>query len=283
MSDFKFKCPHCQQSLEAPEEMLGTAINCPTCNGSIQLPAAQQPPELPPATKRVVITKTATSPSANTAPSQSTQKEEVIAKTTEALKTAAGAMDTIARYGAGKLGKVLTNLSQTQTGRTNAQVPQPPTPEHQSSPAQGDSSATQWQKVGYGAIIGSILLGISIPMKWEIIYAGDESMHMTGWIMLLAAIGLFGAAVMQRKATTEQEAKKLSKPVMTCAGFAFLYAGYTIVTNWSIGDQSFAGMSAGIRNGPGVWLGLVGGIVALASQARFMPKQGTNTPESRHD
>jgi len=38
MSDFKFNCPHCEQSLEAPEEMLGQTIECPSCNGSILLP-----------------------------------------------------------------------------------------------------------------------------------------------------------------------------------------------------------------------------------------------------
>ncbi|MFA6716299.1 MAG: hypothetical protein WCS27_13045, partial [Victivallaceae bacterium] len=45
MSDFKFKCPHCQQSLEAPEDMLGTAIDCPSCNGQIQIPASQSQPD----------------------------------------------------------------------------------------------------------------------------------------------------------------------------------------------------------------------------------------------
>ena len=35
MSDFKFNCKHCNQSLEAPEEMLGQEINCPTCNKEI--------------------------------------------------------------------------------------------------------------------------------------------------------------------------------------------------------------------------------------------------------
>ena len=41
MADFKINCPHCKQSLEAPEEMLGQQINCPTCNGAISLPAPQ--------------------------------------------------------------------------------------------------------------------------------------------------------------------------------------------------------------------------------------------------
>jgi hypothetical protein len=39
MSEFKFNCPHCNQSLEAPEEMLGDTIECPACKGFIQLPA----------------------------------------------------------------------------------------------------------------------------------------------------------------------------------------------------------------------------------------------------
>jgi len=49
MPDFKFDCPHCGQSLEAPEELLGDQINCPTCNGAIQLPRLQPtPPAAPP-------------------------------------------------------------------------------------------------------------------------------------------------------------------------------------------------------------------------------------------
>jgi hypothetical protein len=38
-------------------------------------------------------------------------------------------------------------------------------------------------------------------------------------------------------------------------------------------------MSAGVNNGPGVWLGLVGGIVALASQVRFAPMEKMNLPK----
>ena len=38
MSDCKFNCPHCNQPLEAPEEMLGLRIDCPSCNGHIQIP-----------------------------------------------------------------------------------------------------------------------------------------------------------------------------------------------------------------------------------------------------
>ncbi len=45
MSDLKFNCPHCEQSLEAPEEMLGQTIECPSCNGSIELPKPDPQPE----------------------------------------------------------------------------------------------------------------------------------------------------------------------------------------------------------------------------------------------
>jgi hypothetical protein len=47
MPDFKFNCPHCQQSLEAPEDMLGETIECPSCTGAIQLPEPQTSPPLP--------------------------------------------------------------------------------------------------------------------------------------------------------------------------------------------------------------------------------------------
>jgi len=45
MSDMKFNCPHCEQPLEVPEEMLGDTIECPSCNGSIQLPKPEYQPE----------------------------------------------------------------------------------------------------------------------------------------------------------------------------------------------------------------------------------------------
>ena len=38
MSDFKFSCPHCQQHLEAPEEMAGATIDCPHCKQRISVP-----------------------------------------------------------------------------------------------------------------------------------------------------------------------------------------------------------------------------------------------------
>jgi hypothetical protein len=52
MSDFKFNCPHCSQHLEAPEELLGQAIQCPSCNGPIRLPEPKRvempnPPTIP--------------------------------------------------------------------------------------------------------------------------------------------------------------------------------------------------------------------------------------------
>jgi len=41
MSDLKFNCPHCKQSLEAPEDLLGQVLDCPSCNKKIQVPKSQ--------------------------------------------------------------------------------------------------------------------------------------------------------------------------------------------------------------------------------------------------
>lgn len=41
MSDLKFNCPHCKQSLEAPEDLLGQVFDCPSCNKKIQVPKSQ--------------------------------------------------------------------------------------------------------------------------------------------------------------------------------------------------------------------------------------------------
>jgi hypothetical protein len=38
MPNFKFNCPNCKQSLEAPEELLGQQINCPSCKQFLKLP-----------------------------------------------------------------------------------------------------------------------------------------------------------------------------------------------------------------------------------------------------
>lgn len=45
MPDFNFKCPQCEQSLEAPEVTLGETIECPSCSSSIQLPEPESQPE----------------------------------------------------------------------------------------------------------------------------------------------------------------------------------------------------------------------------------------------
>jgi hypothetical protein len=54
VSEYKFSCPRCQQSLKAPQVIMGRVIDCPTCKGRIQLPSpkasnAQKslPPPLP--------------------------------------------------------------------------------------------------------------------------------------------------------------------------------------------------------------------------------------------
>ena len=35
--DLRLKCPHCNQSLEASEDMLGMTINCPACQGEVKI------------------------------------------------------------------------------------------------------------------------------------------------------------------------------------------------------------------------------------------------------
>ena len=46
MANFEFNCPHCNQALEAPDEMLGQTIECPSCSKAINLPtpAPTSPP-----------------------------------------------------------------------------------------------------------------------------------------------------------------------------------------------------------------------------------------------
>jgi hypothetical protein len=74
MSDFKFNCPHCQQSLEAPEDMLGQMIECPACNGSIQLPEPTPAPQRP-MPKQKIVTHRSSAPSRNAATSDANNRQ----------------------------------------------------------------------------------------------------------------------------------------------------------------------------------------------------------------
>jgi ssDNA-binding Zn-finger/Zn-ribbon topoisomerase 1 len=38
MADLEIQCPHCDQGLEASEDLLGQTVECPACGKPIQLP-----------------------------------------------------------------------------------------------------------------------------------------------------------------------------------------------------------------------------------------------------
>jgi hypothetical protein len=42
MQNVKFTCPHCRQPLEAPIDMGGEALDCPTCNKQLLIPRLQR-------------------------------------------------------------------------------------------------------------------------------------------------------------------------------------------------------------------------------------------------
>ena len=41
MPDIKFNCPHCNQSLEAPTDMVGQLIECPSCKQTLEVARSQ--------------------------------------------------------------------------------------------------------------------------------------------------------------------------------------------------------------------------------------------------
>jgi len=55
MADINFDCPHCNQNLDAPPDMAGESIECPTCGESIGIPAPRRP--APTAGKKIVMKK----------------------------------------------------------------------------------------------------------------------------------------------------------------------------------------------------------------------------------
>ena len=46
MSDYKFTCPHCNQSLEVPANILGQTVECPSCKGQITIPKPVAQPQV---------------------------------------------------------------------------------------------------------------------------------------------------------------------------------------------------------------------------------------------
>ena len=268
MSDINFNCPHCQNDLAVDEKGAGRTVNCPLCQKPLVIPSAlalNPPPVAPPSLPEQVKAPKAEMPSN----SFQLMLQEALRRLKDPQHFQRRMQDLKQQLSAGPAGHAWgrscgarnDESAPANSGQVRVEY----------STTSGAAAPSKEHQVGFGAIAGSIILAISMPLKWEIYYAGGQSISTTGWIILLDAVGLFIFATAQRMSTTFKEAIKLSKPVMGCAGFAFLYACYTILTNWSIGEQYFAGMTSGAKNGPGVWLGLVGGIVALLSQIRFVP------------
>jgi len=78
MSDIKFNCPSCKQSLEAPRDMAGQLIECPTCKKTIEIPIPRPPPESPPAVPpRPRPSSTSRKPPAPTTASQPAKRHGV--------------------------------------------------------------------------------------------------------------------------------------------------------------------------------------------------------------
>jgi hypothetical protein len=72
MADINFKCPHCGQDLNGPEEMAGQTIDCPVCEKSFDIPggiievpkdqlAPPPGPSAPPATANAAVHSETTS------------------------------------------------------------------------------------------------------------------------------------------------------------------------------------------------------------------------------
>lgn len=81
MSDITFNCPHCQQSLAVPRELLGHTIECPSCKGSIELAQSKAQPE----TNNLKPPTTATTPPEVLSPKHETRDcpycgEEILLK-----------------------------------------------------------------------------------------------------------------------------------------------------------------------------------------------------------
>ncbi|MDA0321258.1 MAG: hypothetical protein O2923_00870 [Verrucomicrobia bacterium] len=58
MADIKFACLECQQALEAPDDMAGMDLECPSCNAQIQIPAQRNAASHPALAKKAAAAET---------------------------------------------------------------------------------------------------------------------------------------------------------------------------------------------------------------------------------
>ena len=65
-------CPHCNQQLEVPADLAGQIVECPACDGRIQLPASQPPPQTRP--KKKIVMRKRSAPSRSHSPASAKPK-----------------------------------------------------------------------------------------------------------------------------------------------------------------------------------------------------------------
>jgi hypothetical protein len=134
MSEFKFACPNCQQSIAATSEYSGMQINCPTCQTPIVVPAA---PELPatPQGSRLTMAPSTTSHTATPATvAVVTRKKKDHKKLYISLASGAGAVivllifwKPISELGSSTYAKYIhPNLPAAPVAPTNEPPPAPP-------------------------------------------------------------------------------------------------------------------------------------------------------------
>ena len=70
MPDITFNCPHCNQSLEVPESLVGSTIFCPACQKSITFEVDAAPPMVTAQPQLNLAIKCPPSPASNPPPPQ---------------------------------------------------------------------------------------------------------------------------------------------------------------------------------------------------------------------
>jgi DNA-directed RNA polymerase subunit RPC12/RpoP len=77
--EFKFHCPHCERRLAFGEELIGRTVQCPDCDGAIQVPAPAS------RVQPIFTASTSSAPEPETSPKRETKAcpycaEEILAK-----------------------------------------------------------------------------------------------------------------------------------------------------------------------------------------------------------
>jgi hypothetical protein len=121
------------------------------------------------------------------------------------------------------------------------------------------------------SLVGGILLLLSVPLKWETSYVTGfgETTELgirSGWMIAIEAVVIILVVLSEFADRSRERLKGPARVIGVLCGMTLLYALYSLFSVLAVGEADTAGISAGIRAGPGIWLGIIGSLLCLVGQ-----------------